>query len=94
MSASGDPWFVYILRCGDGTHYTGIAKDVAQRLQQHRLGIGAKYTRGRAPLVLVYAEAVADRGAALSREYAIKRMSPRQKQSLIHAYVSHREGKG
>lgn len=83
MSAAADPWYIYILHCGDGTYYTGIAKDVARRLRQHRRGLGAKYTRGRTPLTLVYVEAAADRGAALNREYAIKRMSRSEKRSLI-----------
>lgn len=72
------PWFVYILRCGDGTLYTGIAPDVAARLEAHRSGKGAKYTRGRGPLELVYTEECETKSAALRREYAIKHL-PRQK---------------
>ena len=68
-------WFVYLLRCGDGTLYCGIALDVAARLQQHRDGKGAKYTRGRAPLRLVYREACEGKAAALRRERLIKRLS-------------------
>ena len=68
-------WFVYLIRCADGTLYCGIALDVAARLRQHREGKGAKYTRGRAPLELVYREACASRPAALRRERIIKRMS-------------------
>ena len=86
MNVSRDPWFVYILCCGDGTYYTGIAKDVAQRLRQHRQGLGAKYTRGRGGLTLVYVEAAADHGAALSREYAIKRLSRKEKRSLSETW--------
>ena len=52
-------WYLYILRCGDGTLYTGITTDVEKRLEQHRTGKGAKYTRGRQPLELVYRENVA-----------------------------------
>ena len=66
-------WWVYILRCGDGTLYTGTAADVERRLAAHRRGRGAKYTRGRGPLAVVYREACPDRGAALRREAAIKK---------------------
>ncbi|MFR4201505.1 MAG: GIY-YIG nuclease family protein [Flavonifractor plautii] len=55
-------WWVYILRCGDGTLYTGTAADVERRLAAHRRGRGAKYTRGRGPLAVVYREACPDRG--------------------------------
>lgn len=65
-------WSVYLLRCGDGTLYCGIAQDVGARLEAHRAGKGAKYTRGRGPLALVYAEACGDRAQALRRERAIK----------------------
>lgn len=68
-------WFVYILRCGDDTLYTGITDDVPRRLEAHRAGKGAKYTRGRGPLELVYQEELPDKSAALKREYAIKRLS-------------------
>ena len=60
-------WWVYILRCGDGTLYTGTAADVERRLAAHRRGRGAKYTRGRGPLAVVYREACPDRGAAAIR---------------------------
>jgi len=67
-------WWVYLLRCSDASLYCGIALDVDARLQQHREGKGAKYTRGRAPLQLVYREACASKPEALRRERAIKRM--------------------
>lgn len=76
-------WYVYILRCGDGTLYTGITDDVKRRLAAHRAGKGAKYTRGRGPLELVYQEQVPDKSAALRRELAIKRLSRPQKEQLI-----------
>ena len=75
-------WFVYILRCGDGTLYTGITDDVPRRLEAHRCGKGAKYTRGRGPLELVYQERLPDKSAALKREYAIKQLNRAQKQQL------------
>lgn len=76
-------WFVYMLRCGDGTLYTGVTDDVPRRLAAHRAGKGAKYTRGRGPLELVYQEQVPDRSAALRREYQIKRLSRQEKEKLI-----------
>jgi len=72
------PWYVYILRCADGTLYTGITDDVERRLAAHRAGKGAKYTRGRGPLELAYTEELPDKSTALKREIAIKRL-PRQK---------------
>ena len=74
--------FVYILRCADGTFYTGCAKDLAAREAAHNAGRGAKYTRGRLPVALVYAEAVCDRGAAQRREAHIKRLTPARKRAL------------
>ena len=76
-------WWVYILRCGDGTLYTGIATDVERRFREHADGRGAKYTRGRGPLTLVYREAQSDKGAALRREAAIKRLPRAEKLALI-----------
>lgn len=76
-------WCVYILRCGDGTFYTGMTDDFSNRLQKHRSGKGAKYTRGRGPIEPVYLEAVADRSAALRREWEIKHFSREEKQHLI-----------
>ncbi|MFN7959157.1 MAG: GIY-YIG nuclease family protein [Holophagaceae bacterium] len=75
-------WSVYLLRCGDGTLYCGIALDVEARLAQHQAGKGAKYTRGRGPLELVYREACTTRTEALRREQAIKRMPRTQKAAL------------
>lgn len=76
-------WFVYILRCGDGTLYTGITDDVEKRLAAHRAGKGAKYTRGRGPLELVYTEQQPDKSAALRREIAIKKLSRQEKLCLL-----------
>ena len=76
-------WYVYILRCGDGTLYTGITDDIPRRLAAHRAGKGAKYTRGRGPLELVYQERVPDKSAALRREAAIKRLRRGEKERLI-----------
>ena len=76
-------WYLYILRCGDGTLYTGVTNDVAARLEAHRAGLGAKYTRGRGPLELVYMEECSDKGTALKRELAIKALSREEKIKLI-----------
>jgi putative endonuclease len=76
-------WYVYILRCGDDTLYCGISPDIEKRLEQHRSGKGAKYTRGRGPLELVYSEICATHSDALKRELAIKRLSRPQKLELI-----------
>ena len=83
-------WWVYILRCGDGTLYTGTAADVERRLAAHRRGRGAKYTRGRGPLAVVYREECPDRGAALRREAAIKKYRRAEKEALITDYAERR----
>jgi len=79
---STGPWFVYLLRCGDGTLYCGIALDPQARLEVHRTGKGAKYTRGRLPLELVYSETCGAKGDALRREREIKAMPRSRKQEL------------
>lgn len=76
-------WYVYMLRCGDGTLYTGVTDDVERRLAAHRSGRGAKYTRGRGPLELVWQEEVPDKSAALRREYQIKQLQKQEKEGLI-----------
>jgi len=75
--------YVYVLRCGDGTLYTGYTTDVCRRLDEHARGEGAKYTRGRTPLELVYVETFASRSAALSREHEIKQLTKQAKESLV-----------
>ena len=74
---------VYLLRCGDGSLYTGITNDLARRLAAHRAGKASAYTRSRRPLSLVYRERARDRSAALRREAAIKRLTRGQKLELI-----------
>jgi putative endonuclease len=76
-------WYVYILRCKDDTLYCGITPDLEKRLQQHNAGKGAKYTRGRGPLELVYSEVCDSHSDALKREAAIKRMPRSEKLKLI-----------
>lgn len=76
-------WYLYILRCGDGTLYTGITTDVEKRLEAHRAGKGAKYTRGRLPLELVYRECCENHSHALKRELAVKKLSRAEKEKLV-----------
>lgn len=78
-------YWVYILRCRDDTLYTGITDDVERRLKAHNSGKGAKYTRGRGPVELVYREEQPDKSAALKRERAIKKLTRREKLALIDA---------
>ncbi|MFL5398760.1 MAG: GIY-YIG nuclease family protein [Myxococcales bacterium] len=79
-------WHVYLLRCGDGTLYAGATTDVARRFAAHAAGKGARYTRGRGPLVLAWSEEVADRAAALRRENQIKRLARAEKLRLVRRH--------
>ncbi len=72
-------WFVYVVRCRDGTLYTGISRDVDARVAKHNQGKGARYTRGRAPVALLHSERLASQAEALRREAAIKALSRREK---------------
>jgi putative endonuclease len=78
-------WFCYLLRCVDGTLYCGITNDLDKRLAAHNAGEGAKYTRGRAPVTLVYCETCADKSSALKREMEIKELPRTQKLALVAA---------
>ncbi len=75
--------YVYVLSCADGSLYTGYTTDVARRVAEHDAGEGAKYTRGRTPVELVHAEAFDSKSAAMSREYAIKQLTRREKEALV-----------
>ena len=81
MRATG--WRVYVVECADGSLYTGIAVDVDARVARHNEGEGARYTRSRRPVRLVHVEIAADRGAALRREHAIKRLPAAEKRRLV-----------
>lgn len=76
-------WVVYILSCRDGSYYTGITNDIERRIEQHNSGKGAKYTKGRTPVELVYSEECQNRSDASKRELQIKSLSKGQKLSLI-----------
>jgi putative endonuclease len=76
------PWFVYLARCADGTLYTGIALDVAARIAAHEAGRGARYTRGRGPLVLCAVRRCTSKGDALRLELRVKRLPRPMKEAL------------
>lgn len=80
-------WSVYILRCADGTLYTGVAIDVERRLEEHQSqgAKAAKYTRGRGPLILVYQAEIGTRSEACAEEYRIKQLSRAEKEALVVA---------
>lgn len=80
---SQDCWYVYIMRCNDGTLYAGCAIDLQERLQKHNQGVASKYTRSRLPVQIVYSEVLPDKGSALRREMAIKALNRREKLLLI-----------
>jgi putative endonuclease len=77
-------WFVYMVRCADSSFYTGITKDVEKRVAEHNNHIaGAKYTRGRRPVKLIYSEASESRSTASKREHEIKQLSKSEKAALV-----------
>ncbi len=76
-------WSIYILKCKDKTFYTGITNDLEKRISNHNAGIGAKYTRGRGPVKLMYVKRVRTRAKASSEEYRIKQLSKEDKLVLI-----------
>jgi putative endonuclease len=76
-------WYLYLVRCRDGSLYTGISTDVARRLDAHQADRGARRLRGRGPLELVFSQAVGDRGRALQIEYRVKRLTRKDKERLV-----------
>ena len=78
--------YTYILRCKDGSLYTGWTNDLENRLKMHNSGLGAKYTKGRGPCELVYFETFDNKNDALKREYAIKKLPKEKKEELIKEY--------
>ena len=77
--------YTYILECADGSFYTGWTDDLKARLEKHNSGRGAKYTRGRLPVTLIYFEVFPDKRSAMRREYAVKRLTRLQKEALVSA---------
>ena len=80
--------YTYIVQCSDGTYYTGWTNDLEKRIKSHNAGTGAKYTRPRLPVTLVYYEAFSTKQEAMRREYAIKQLNRQQKDSLIRSFAS------
>jgi putative endonuclease len=83
LNSTSDHYSVYILRCRDKTYYTGITNDLPRRIKQHNTGTGAKYTRGRSPVKLVYKEEGLTKSEALKREHEIKQLSRAEKIALL-----------
>ena len=78
-------WCLYVLLCADGTYYTGVTTDVARRLKEHNaLSTGAKYTKTRRPVELIYSTAFKDRSSAQKAEYKFKRLTRKQKEKVIN----------
>ncbi len=84
-AARGKKFFVYIVECADGTYYSGYTPDLERRLEMHNSGKGAKYTRGRRPVTLVYNRAYASVSRAMREEYRLKRLTRKQKECLVRA---------
>jgi putative endonuclease len=89
--ATGKEWFLYMLRCRDGSLYTGITNDLARRLVLHRKGVAARYTRGRLPVTLMHQEPCSSRSDALRKEKALKNLKRVEKEAYIknHGYENH-----
>ena len=83
MSGMPSDWYLYLVRCADGSLYTGIATDVTRRFAEHQAGKGAKYLRGRGPLQLVYQQAAGDRSKATRLELRVKALSKVDKERLV-----------
>ncbi len=81
-------WYVYMVLCSDNSIYTGITTDIERRIEQHNSKIGgARYTRSRKPVKLVYVEQTDNRSSAAKQEYRLKQLSAKQKRSLISSYI-------
>ncbi|MDA8420229.1 MAG: GIY-YIG nuclease family protein [Pseudomonadota bacterium] len=93
-SSDAGAWQVYVVECRDGTFYTGIAIDLDRRLRQHDSGRGARYTRGRGPVILRHSERCGTRGEALRRELELKRLSRAGKQAIMRRNPLRRAGPG
>ncbi|HIE98158.1 MAG TPA: GIY-YIG nuclease family protein [Planctomycetes bacterium] len=91
MMESQEVWFVYIVRCSDGSLYTGITKDVEGRLKRHNAGTASRYTRSRLPVTVEYHEEQPNHSMALKRELAIKALSRQMKEKLLQSDQNGRE---
>ncbi len=83
LKADAAVWSLYILRCGEGSFYTGVTTDIARRLSEHQDGRASRFTRTRRPVALIYQEKCGTRSQALSRECAVKALSRKAKESLV-----------
>ncbi len=90
MPDATSPWFVYMLRCSDGSYYVGVASDVAHRVQQHNAGHAVAYTKERRPVELVYTEECGSYLSARRRERQLKGWSRQKKERLIGGFPSTR----
>lgn len=88
MQQSDNRWWVYILKCVDGSLYTGTTNNLAKRVQKHKLGTGAKYTRAHLPLSVVFFEEHCNRSAACKKESQIKKLSRVQKEHIINTHTA------
>lgn len=86
------PFFCYMVECADGSFYTGWSTDPAARVKMHNAGKGAKYTRTRRPVKLIYLEELPDKSSALKRERAIKKLSRKKKEKLLTLASNAKEG--
>jgi putative endonuclease len=84
-------WYLYLIRCGDGTIYTGVSTDVSRRLAEHRSGKGARYLRGRGPLALARKVRVGDKSAAFRLEWRVKNLSRSAKEDLISGKIKKKD---
>jgi putative endonuclease len=95
MVKNNDIHYIYILECGDGSYYTGYTNDLTQRLRKHEEGKGAKYTRGRGPLRLVFQESFSTKQEAMRMEFAVKKLNRSEKERIIKegsvSYVAAKE---
>lgn len=86
---SNRPWFVYFLRCNDNSLYTGITTDIERRLHQHNhTKLGAKYTRAKRPVTLVFIETAIDKSSASKREYKLRKLTKLHKERLVSIYLT------
>ena len=83
-------WSLYIIRCNDDSLYIGITSNLKKRIESHQKGTGAKYTRGRGPFEVVYTEIHPDRSKASRREFALKKLTLKQKLDLIKTNIGHK----
>lgn len=95
MVKNNDNHYIYILECGDGSYYTGYTNDLTQRLRKHEEGKGAKYTKGRGPLSLVFQESFSTKQEAMRMEFAVKKLNRSEKERIIKegsvSYVAAKE---